>query len=331
MSTKYFVWSLILSLLIQSTVGVLHAIIPPVVGALLGTIGQRIISTYYVKCACCNDRWVKPRIDTLVPELNENVYGQHLAIDVIAQSLQDHTKDKNPKKNLVLLMHGGPGTGKTYISQLVIDHLYGESDKKKFVHLFAANKDFPPEGQIQKYKEDLITFINHAVQECPHSLFIFDEVDEMPSGLIDAAIDTCYKSSNSGAIFLLLSSTTGTNMNTKVLEHLEAGHKREDLTLQEMDKTVELEALEENLWYTRLLLKDQISEFVPFLPLERHHVMNCTRKEIRGQYIDASHDKEELVNMVTDELRYVPAQSKRFSKYGCKLVAKTLRLILEDY
>ena len=235
-------------------------------------------------------------------------------------------------------MHGGPGTGKNYVSQFIIDHLYLKGDKSKFVHRFAAAKDFPDKSQNKKYKEEL-TLINNTLQECPRSLFIFDKADEMRGGLINAAIriGVLYPE----AIFLLLSNTTGTDINPKLLEHVEAEKPEyEHLTSTEMEKTsMEMEqiiksaALKENLWYANLLKKDRISAIVPFLPLERDHVKNCIRDEMSRNYVDAyvSSNKEKFVNMVADKLEYFRAHSKHFSKDGCKDVEDTLSLILDDY
>ena len=333
MSVKVLVWTLILDLLVQPTVVV--SFLEPNMAWVLTVnsinVYNKVINFPCNYFECCNDEWIKLSTDTLVRELEKNVYGQHLAVDVIARSLQEHTRNSYPEKALVLSMHGWVGTGKNYVSQFIIDHLYREGDKSKFVHLFVATKDFPHERQIQKYKDELTTLIKHKLQECPRSLFIFDEVDKMPVGLINAAIHTgaLYRK----AIFLLLSNTAGTNINKRLLEHLEAGHKREDLTLEEMEETIMTAALEENLWYNKLFLRDQISVFVPFLPLERHHVINCIRDEMSRKYLNAyvSHEKEKFVNMVADELRYTSSHSTQFSRYGCRPVAEKMSLILEDY
>lgn len=61
-------------------------------------------------------------------------------------------KDNNPKKPLVLSLHGPTGTGKNFVSQLIADNVYKKGYHSKFVHVFSATHHFPHRSEIVTYK-----------------------------------------------------------------------------------------------------------------------------------------------------------------------------------
>ena len=335
---KILVWTLTLNALIPGATGVSGVLIPLMVDTLMGLAGIGFSVYNALTCdylECCDERWIVPRTDKLSSELERNVYGQHLAIEVITRKLREHTRTTHPEKTLVLSMHGWTGTGKNYVSQFIINNLYREGDKSKFVHLFVTTEHFPYKNQVHKYKEYLKSYIKQAMEVCPRSIFVFDEVEKMPPGLIHFIVPylrryVFNKPDFTKAIFLFLSNSAGTDVNNRVSEHLIAGHKREDLTLQEMEDVIKAAAFRESLWYADLLENGLIT--VPFLPLERKHVKACVRDEMIKRFLDAyvSQNKENFVNRVADEMRYFPDDSKLFSTSGCKRVSEKVNLILED-
>lgn len=61
-------------------------------------------------------------------------------------------KDDNPKKPLVLSLHGPTGTGKNFVSQLIADNVYKKGFHSKFVHVLSATLHFPHRSEIATYK-----------------------------------------------------------------------------------------------------------------------------------------------------------------------------------
>ena len=80
-----------------------------------------------------------------------------------------------------------------------------------------------------------------SVSQCSRSLFIFDEMDKMPIGLIDVLkpyldhYPDVGKVDFRGSIFIFLSNTGGHLINDAVLRHWKEGKKREDIGIKEMD------------------------------------------------------------------------------------------------
>lgn len=60
-------------------------------------------------------------------------------------------KDDNPKKPLVLSLHGPTGTGKNFVSQLIADNVYKKGYHSRFVHVLSAALQFPHRSEIATY------------------------------------------------------------------------------------------------------------------------------------------------------------------------------------
>jgi hypothetical protein len=130
--------------------------------------------------------WIDYSSEQLQHSLNTEVYGQHLMKNMILKLIRNHLKDPNPKKALVLSFHGWTGGGKNFVSQIVAKSIfrkYRESQKSDFVHhLIATHFHNQNQNEIKNHIKN--TVIN-GVKKCERSLFIFDEIDKLPPGVID--------------------------------------------------------------------------------------------------------------------------------------------------
>ncbi|XP_077140600.1 torsin-1A-like isoform X4 [Ranitomeya variabilis] len=131
-----------------------------------------------------------PRYDALIDiaalkkDYQDNVFGQHLVELVVLKAVPDFLNNTNPKKPLVLSFHGWTGGGKNHVSQILVRNIYPGVDKrKKCVQSFDVSYHFSQEENI--VKEKLKQRIYGTVKQCERAIFIFDEMDKMPPGLID--------------------------------------------------------------------------------------------------------------------------------------------------
>ena len=69
---------------------------------------------------------------------------------------------------------------------------------------------------------------------------------------------------------------------------------------------------EGGLQYSRMIEKNLVDLFMPFLPLERKHLNICVRNEFQRGDVAFT---EEMVEKVADELIYWPSQLKLFSAW----------------
>ncbi len=118
-------------------------------------------------------------------KLNEYLYGQPLVKSTLLSALKGHFELKNPRKALVLSFHGSTGVGKNYVSHFVAESLFLKGIRSRYFKLFVATKDFPHNDRVSEYKDKLKKAIESTVKECGSSLFVFDETDKIPIGLME--------------------------------------------------------------------------------------------------------------------------------------------------
>ncbi|XP_069799153.1 torsin-1B-like [Dendropsophus ebraccatus] len=267
-------------------------------------------------------------------DLKEKLFGQHLAHEVIYRALTGFMSNENPKKPLALSLHGWTGTGKNFVSKIIAENLYPLGMKSKFVHLFVSTVHFPHNNLIPLYKDQLQSWIRGNTSRCARSIFIFDEMDKMHPGLIDAIkpfldyYENIDGVSYRKAIFIFLSNAGGDLINRLMLDFWNGGRRREDLELKDVENVLSVGLFNNNnsgFWHSALIEKNLIDYFVPFLPLEFSHVKKCVLAELRHRGLE---EDEELASRVAKEMTYSPKDNKLFSDKGCKTVSAKLSLHL---
>ncbi|XP_029330194.1 torsin-1B isoform X3 [Mus caroli] len=122
------------------------------IGAVSALTGYLSYTDFYCRFTeCCHEE--RPlNTSALKLDLEEKLFGQHLATEVILKALTGFRNNKNSKKPLTLSLHGWAGTGKNFISQIVAENLYPKGLKSNFVHLFVSTLHFPHEQKINVYQ-----------------------------------------------------------------------------------------------------------------------------------------------------------------------------------
>ncbi|XP_021117547.1 torsin-1B isoform X2 [Heterocephalus glaber] len=156
------------------------------IGAASALTGYLSYTDWYCRFAECCDAERPLDASALKQDLEEKLFGQHLATEVILKALTGFKNNKNPKKPLTLSLHGWAGTGKNFVSQIMADHLHPRGLKSHFVHLYVSTLHFPHEQKIKLYQDQLQKWIHGNVSKCANSMFIFDEMDKLHPGIIDA-------------------------------------------------------------------------------------------------------------------------------------------------
>ncbi|XP_054986576.1 torsin-1B [Sorex araneus] len=298
-----------------------------VAASLTGVLLNRDLYCRFAEC-CQEERPLNA--SALRRDLEEKLFGQHLAAEVILKALAGFKSNKNPKKPLTLSLHGWAGTGKNYVSQIVAQNLHPKGLKSRFVHLFVPTLHFPHEHQIKLYQEQLQKWIRGNVSACASSVFIFDEMDKLHPGVIDAIkpfldyYELVDGVSYRKAIFIFLSNAGGDLITKASLEHWRAGRKREDIQLKDLEAALSVGAFNNKhsgLWRSGLIDRNLIDYFIPFLPLEYRHVKMCVRAEMRARGVAVD---EAVVTQVADEMTFFPKDEKIYSDKGCKTVQARL-------
>ncbi|XP_069743454.1 torsin-1A-like isoform X1 [Narcine bancroftii] len=270
------------------------------------------------------------KLDDLELDLYRHVYGQHLAREVLVSSIIQFTENSTPMKPLVLSFHGWSGTGKSYVTSLLMKNLYRDGMKSFYVHQFVPTLHFPHASQICLYKEQLKTWISGNLSACSRSVFIFDEMDKMHPGLIDAIKSflghshVMYGTNYRKAIFIFISNAGGDQINQVVLKFWKDRKDREEIQLEDLESNISRAVFNNKnsgFWNSDIINEKLIDYFVPFLPLTHKHVKECVRSEMFSRGLEI---RNEVITEVVNSMNFFPEQEKLFSQTGCKTVSARL-------
>jgi ATP-dependent Clp protease ATP-binding subunit ClpA len=170
-------------------------------------------------------------------------------------------------------------------------------------------------------------------------MFVFDEVDKMPEGLLNVLVpfldySNYHKSSmrsetlyQGRAIFIFLSNTGS----SQIVQHLtnlwEKGKKREDTELQDFEQLIANGAFQEKGGFHKsdTIQTSVIDHYVPFLPLEEVHVRKCLKKAFSERGVTPN---KELIEEALSHLTFGPEPYNLYSMAGCKRIEQKVAAIV---
>ncbi|XP_066581341.1 torsin-1A-like [Prorops nasuta] len=297
----------------------------------------------YKNIEFCRPPFVDPDLGKLDTLLKYQLYGQHIAYSTVLSALKGHIYSVDPPKALAMSFHGGPGTGKNYVAELIVQSFFQNGTRSKFYYHYNGRNDFPLEERVPQYKDELVKNITHALSVCENSIFVFDEVDKMPAGVLNVLVPfldygTYAKNPNPSyfssskvykkkAIFIFLSNTGSRNITKKIIGYWEKGFVRQNLKLSHFENLVTQGAFNEKGGFYRsdTILSSVIDHYVPFLPLEEEHVRKCIKRAFaERQYNPSEEDILEVLTHVT----FDPPPHNLYSKSGCKRIDSKINLII---
>lgn len=280
---------------------------------------------------CCGDFYYNE--SNLKENMEQKLFGQPLVQTTVIQALRSHLKTLYPDKAMVLSFHGWTGSGKNYVSQMVAEAMFKNGMKSSSVKLFISTVDFSSASNVDQYKEYLTRVLTKQIKRCSRALFIFDEMDKMPIGLIDVIKPFLeYHHEVSGvdprtSVFLFLSNTGGKVINEMVYSDWLSNKPREGITLAALRSGISKSAFNEvkgGLWHSFLIESHVITSFIPFLPMERKHVMLCVEAEFKKRGFEEV--KAAMVEAVADQITYWPEDTKLLSSSGCKRIPQLVNM-----
>ncbi|XP_073334134.1 torsin family 1 isoform X2 [Pagrus major] len=322
---------LFLFLHVFSTAGVLVNAFDPITTTVVLGVGATLGRTIwnYLR-ESCDPKWIAFNATGLNVDLESKLFGQHIASRIILKAVNGFMSNDNPKKPLVLSLHGWTGTGKNFVSQLIADSIYKEGMDSSFVHVFTSELHFPHSSQLDTYKSQLQQWIKGNVSNCAHSMFIFDEMDKMHPGLIDSIkpyldyYDKLDGVSYRKAIFIFLSNAGADSIIQTALDFWKEGRQREEIELKDLETALSLAVFnnkKSGLWHTSLIDKNLVDFFVPFLPLEYKHVVQCAMAEMKAKGVEPDLN---VADQVARDLVYFPKSERVFAVKGCKTIESKL-------
>lgn len=236
--------------------------------------------------------------------LTAELYGQHIVIDVLTKALKAHYSPNAPQsdKPLVLSLHGQSGTGKTFVAQRLVEHLFRRGIHSNFVRQYVGRSSFPLASELTNYQHSVAQQIRETVQKCDRALFIFDEVDKMPAGILNEMASQLnhYEQVNGvdyrRAAFVFISNSHGEEIAERLQQLELTGRRREEMRAGDFESVLKLIAYNSGgLRGSSVISEDLIDLYLPFLPLERRHIRQCVMREFRRHGKPASEDLVEWV------------------------------------
>ncbi|XP_068157651.1 torsin-like protein [Drosophila tropicalis] len=290
--------------------------------------------TYCRFYECCDERSIPGLTRSLEYNLQQHVYGQHLVNRHIVQAMSAHFNNLGKsRKPLVISFHGQPGTGKNFVAEHIAKALYTRGSESKFVHKFLGRADFPEAKLVDTYKRQINDVVRTSLSNCPRSLFIFDEVDKMPSGIFETLASLADYNAfadgtdNTKAIFIFLSNTAGVHISDHLGTLMKGGKLREETRLSDFEPLLQKAAynIEGGLQKTSLIESHVIDHYMPFLPLEKSHVMKCLEAEFRRW--NRLPDKAIMDEIIRTSIIFDPKHGI-FSISGCKTLEKKVAMAI---
>ncbi|XP_065140428.1 prosalusin [Paramisgurnus dabryanus] len=292
------------------------------------------MKTIYCTLSDSCDCDFKPDIKGLEWDLFKNLYGQHMVQDIVSEAVVNFLQDENPERPLVLSFHGASGTGKSLVSSMVGRHIYGTAMGSPYIHQYVPTLHFPSADRVQQYRSDLKKWVEGNLTACARSIFIFDEMEKMPPGVIDVLephlgpFHVLFQTNYRKAIYIFISTIGQDVINKLALESQKAGRDREEIRPEELDELIADAAYNTSnsgFYKSRIITKKLITRFVPFLPLRQRHVVRCAQRELcqRGEC-----RRVDVASSVGGAMIYMPQDSPYFSSTGCKLVPAKVNLFL---
>ena len=181
----------------------------------------------------------------------------------------------DPQKALVMSFHGWTGAGKNYVAKFVAESMFRQGMKSKYVNLLISTLHFPHSDMSDIYKLRVQDWIRGNVSQCERSLFIFDEIDKMPEGMIDGVkpfIDHHQHVEGQNfrkSVFIFLSNTGGRDITKQTYSFWKEGKSRTAITYQDLESLVNSGAFNElgGLHRSSVIDSSLIDVYVPFLPV----------------------------------------------------------------
>lgn len=283
------------------------------------------LNTYCKYRECCNSDVIPHDIISLKEKMDANLFGQHIVNEKIFKAVASHyEKINSSKKALVMIFHGTQGTGKNYVANMIAEAVFEKGVESKHYHLFHGSQ-YSNNDRVWEYQAEIKKEIEDAIDSCPYSIFVFDEADKCAPKIFDGIKNfldhhkLVRGRDLTKAIFIFLTNYGGDEIST-VLYKLVAkeGLFRHEVMLHHFEEIMKLSVFnkEGGMKDTELIKSAVIDFYIPFLPLEEKHVIDCIRAEFKsclGYY-----PRQEAVNEV---LKYIGFNSiTKFSHTGCKTV-----------
>lgn len=270
-----------------------------------------------------DDNILKYDLDGLEKTMHREVFGQTLAIENIMGLLKDYLATHIHNKPLVVSFNGPSGVGKSHVGWLLAKHFRSVMGSNSVLHYFTMHH-CPNNSSVLTCQSELSQTISEMVTQAEIEekipLFILDEVEFMSPSLLDTLsgfFQTNQTNEFLNAVYILISNLGGDEITDVLLQKV-----ADDITQQQWQVEELRSAVHPVLSHIHPLWA--LVEIVPFVLLEKNHILNCFYEEMmsEGLYPDPSH-----LESLAGQLRYYTKGEHQYAVTGCKQVVAKVNLL----
>ncbi|KFW07954.1 Torsin-4A-A, partial [Eurypyga helias] len=270
-----------------------------------------------------DDNLQKYDLDGLEKTMHREVFGQKVAVESIMELLKDYLATHIHNKPLVISLNGPTGVGKSHVGWLLAKHFRSVMDNdfvlQYFVMHHCPNGVAPLTCEIDLSKK-ISDMVTRAEVEEKIPLFILDEVELMSPVLLDT-LSRFFEPNQTNeflnAIYVLISNIGGGEITKFVIQNASTELLHQQRGVEELLSIVQPVLIDVHpLWKS--------ADIIPFVLLEKTHVINCFLEEMRreGLYPDQKH-----IENLASQLSYYTTGDKQYSRMGCKQVVAKVNLL----
>ncbi|KAL8560736.1 hypothetical protein ACOMHN_046419 [Nucella lapillus] len=264
-------------------------------------------------------------------EITSKLYGQHIAAGMVLENMERYLATLLEKTRtedeetcvippLVLSFHGCSGVGKTFLSNL-IPHAFPAKNAVNLVIPY----HLPPHLE-NLYESEARDSILSSIRDYSINFFLLDDMEKAKPGIlqgIHSAITKLGKDNpcRSPVVIIFVSNTFEEGIDKRVFQAMMDGKDREDLSVSHFSSLFEAGG-DDDSWYQ--VLRSDITATVPFLPLEKQHIIQCIYQDLVAKRLPTY---SSLVDRALKELGFdrLPT-GQEFSPSGCKRVSDKVTL-----
>lgn len=270
-----------------------------------------------------DDNALRYDLDGLEKALRRAVFGQPAALGRLVELLRDYLATHVHSRPLLLALHGPSGVGKSHVGRLLARHFRAVLEDGALVLQYHARHHCPEPRAApacsQELRRRVAEVVARAEAEEKTPLVLLDEAELLPPALLDelhGLLQPQRPHLFHNAVYVLLSGAGGAEVTAFALRNASRPRPARDGHAELRAELQALLARRHPLW--------QAAAVVPFLPLERRHVVGCFREELAAEGFFPEQARAELL---AAQLRYYKVAGREFAVTGCKqVVAKVNQL-----
>lgn len=261
----------------------------------------------------CENMFPDFNLKLLNSEFNSQLYGQPLAANTILTVLQE--LQVTVQQVAVLILLGGTGTGKTWTIQL-LKNTFSKDANIVHLHLGPWSKN-----------EEVNRAFNDVNKCCQSNFLIVEDSDYASHQQIENVKHLIFNLSRNGSC-----------SNRKIVTVLTSNHGQKELAellLYERERsgsrwTISKSSVDEILNGLNSPLLDALNSLeipynlVPYLPIEKPQIEQCILRYFLAK--QKSSPSPDVVQKITQHLRFLPPIKEYFAATGCKTVNALVNL-----